>query len=502
MLFSRATVSHFIAWMKLPAGARLSTSSLPLGSAPPILPKRSRLFTTAVLVATAAVFYLPHSNEAVSTVRATWLGYYSPRDFDQRALEKLAARAEKENDARTLAFVGLITPNSEEGTRLANKAVSLDPSLTWIYASRFYRPREVPQPPEWFARLHSFDPGNAFIYLTAADAVAQPRITALLEHHTPAPAEIEAALVSDPQWVAQMEAAFRAPRYDDYVRKHWELICYEWNRDPALSPAIIGHGLWSHRIPNTENLKIFANFEIHRAQQALADGHPDLAAGILQQIDGFAGHMSEQAETPFERMSALELSRQSAQEFKNLYSTTGRAREASEASARLKDIENRKETFFSQPYLAQSDSLRREATLFHTFGILLFACGVMVALSFFILELRPRFFPRGGAVWQRILCGTADYAPVSFLILSLAFLMSFLPIAHLFARYRSTGASIETFREISGTLWGLREVPERLQFIFDPPFFWLLLTVALVGLAVVLLFRLFSRTRPAPQTAR
>jgi hypothetical protein len=125
-----------------------------------------------------------------------------------------------------------------------------------------------------------------------------------------------------------------------------------------------------------------------------------------------------------------------------------------------------------------------------------------VALSFFILELRPRFFPQRGAVWQRILCRTADYAPASFLILTFAFLVAFLPIARLFAQYRSRGASIETFREISGTLWGLEEVPERLQFIFDPPFFWWLVTTALVILAALFLFRIFSRSRTTAQTAR
>ena len=500
MLFSRASASHFLTWLKLPTGSRLSTASLPLVGDSPILPKRSRLFTAAILVTTAAVLFLPYSQEAVSTVRATWLGY-APWDIDRGTLERLGARAEKENDAHTLAFVALTLRESDVGTRLANKAVSLDPSLTWIYASRFYRPEEVPQP-ESLARLHDFDPSNAYIYLTAADGVAHPRIMALLEHHTPAPAEFEAALVSDPQWVTQMETAFRAPHYDDYVGKHWELIRYEWNRDQALSPAIVGYGLWSHRIPDTQNLRIFSNFEIHRAQRALADGHPDQAAGILQQIDGFANRMSGQAETPFERMIALEISRWSAQESRNLYSTTGRAREASEASARLKDIENRKQTFLSQPYLAQSDSLRREAALYQACAILLFVCGVITALSFFLLELRPRFLPRRRAAWQRILCRTADYAPASFLILSFAFLMSFLPIAHLFARYRSTDASIETFREISGTLWGLEEVPERLQYILSPPFFWWLLTTALVVLAALLVFRMFSGTRPAPQAVR
>jgi hypothetical protein len=500
MLFSRASASHFLAWLKLPAGSHLSGNPLPLGSNPPILPKRSRLFTAAVLIATAAVLFLPQSRVAVSTVRATWQGYQL-WDSDQHTLEKLAARAEKEKDARTLAFVALTLSDSDQGVRFAKRAVSLDPSFTWIYASRFYRPDSVPPPPEWLARLHTSDPDNAFVSLATADAIAQPRYMAFLQHRTPAPEEFESALSSDPQWVAQMETAFRAPHYDNYLRNHWELISYEWDRHPALSPAIIGYALWSHRIPNTQNLKIFANFQIHRAQRALAEGHPDQAAGILQPIDGFASRMSEQAKTPFERMIGLELSREATQEFRNLYSSTGHPQEASEASARLQDLENRKQAFLTQPYLVQSDSFHRDAMLFQTFAILLFVCGAIMALSFILLEIRPRSFPQRRAAWQRILCGTADYAPASFLILSFAFFLTFLPIAHQFAQYRSASASMRTFQEISGTLWGLMAVPDSVQSVLNPPLFWWLVTTALVILAALFLFRLFSRSKPAPQTA-
>jgi hypothetical protein len=353
--------------------------------------------------------------------------------------------------------------------------------------------------PERLARLRAYDPGNAFTHLTAADAIAHPRYRAMLAHRTPAPQEIESTLANDPQWMAQMESALRAPRYDTYVRKHWELICYEWDRDPALSPAIIGHGLWSHRIPDLQNLQIFTKIEIQHAQQALSEGHPEQAGNILQEVDGFAGRMVEQAGSNFERQVAIGISRQATQELRNLYSATGREREASMASTRLQEIESRQQAFSSISYMAEPDSFRWKAILFQACAILLFVCGVTVAISFFILELRPRFFPQRGAVWQRILCRTADYAPASFLILTFAFLVAFLPIARLFAQYRSRGASIETFREISGTLWGLEEVPERLQFIFDPAFFWWLVTTALIILAALLLFRLFSGAKSAPQ---
>lgn len=503
MLFSRASASHFLAWLKLPAGSHLSQDPLLPGATPPILPKRSRLFTAAVLAATATVFFLPQSRVAVSTVRATWQGYQL-WNSDRRTLEKLAAHAEREKDARTLAFVALTFPDSDHGARLAEKAVSLDPSLTWIYASRFYRPDDAPLSSDWLARLHASDPDNAFIILETADAIAKPRYSAMLADRTPPPEEIESVLASVPQWLAQMESAFRAPRYSNYLHKHWELICYEWNRDPTLSPAIIGYGLWSHRLPNLPNVRIFANFEIHRAQQALATGHPEQAASILQDVDGFANRMSEQAEADFERLSALELSRLATQEFRNLYAATGRPREASDASARLQKIQEAKRTFYlpsSAVQVVDPKFFNRKALLFQTCAVLLVVCGVTVALSFLLLEIRPRSFPQRRAAWQRILCGTADYAPASFLILSFAFLVTFLPIAHVFAQYRSASASIATFQEISGTLWGLMQLPNFLEEMVNPTLFWWLITTVLVILAALFLFRLFSKAKPAPHVA-
>jgi len=55
LLFARALVSHFLAWLRLPAGARLNGDVLRPSAQ---LPHRSRLFSAAFLVATAAILSL------------------------------------------------------------------------------------------------------------------------------------------------------------------------------------------------------------------------------------------------------------------------------------------------------------------------------------------------------------------------------------------------------------------------------------------------------------
>ena len=93
MLFARSVLSCAWAWMKLPAGGSLPGARGPQG--PSLLPKRSRVFTAAILAAAALLLFLPVGREAIRTVRASWQGFReSPSD--QRTLEELAARAKKE----------------------------------------------------------------------------------------------------------------------------------------------------------------------------------------------------------------------------------------------------------------------------------------------------------------------------------------------------------------------------------------------------------------------
>jgi len=503
MLFARASISQFFAWLKLPAGSRFSLASLPDGIIAPALPKRSRLFSAAMLFATALLLFLPQSRQAIATVRASWHGY-EISSADRRTLANLAAQAEKDKDARTLAFVALTLPQPEQGMLLADKAVAFDPHLTWIYASRFYRPDDVQQPAEWLVRLHASDPDNSFIDLFIADAIAQPRYAAQLAHGALPPHQIEAALASDPQWLAHMDAAFGAPRYDGYLRKHWELISFVWNRHPSLSPSIIGYGLWAHRMPNLLNLKTYANFQAHRAQKALAEGRPEEASGILQQIDSFGTLLTGQAQTDIEHLIGLDLSRLATKELGTLYATTGQEAAAQKASARVGQLIELQQTFHRPSmaaYLTQQKAFRGYAILFQATTVLMFLSALAVALSYLTLELRPRSSARRRASWQRFLCRTADYAPVSLLFICTAFLLSFLPFARLFTEYRAQEGTTNTFRSLSSTLWELVQFPSFLQSLFDRSAFWWVLTGVLVLLAVFVLIRGYYRARPAAPAA-
>jgi hypothetical protein len=340
MLFSRASASHFLAWLKLPVGSRLSPTSLLPGSSSPIVPKRSRLFTAAILLSTAVVLFLPQSREAISTVRASWNGYRG-YDSDLRGLQNLAARAERENDARTLAFVSLVLPHSERATTFANHAVALDAALVWIYASSRVDGRPEFEPKEGLARLLESARDNAVPELLAARIISEPRYYALISHHTPSDREIEAAVTTDPAWIAHMDRAFRAPRYDGYFDRHWQLTREVWNHHPELSASVIFNSLWVHSLPEVLSIRNYGNYLVHSAQRASDGGHAAEAETLLKRVDDFGRRMSEQGQADFEHVVGLSLSHQATTQLRNLYQTQGNEHKAQQAEQRLKVIDAR-----------------------------------------------------------------------------------------------------------------------------------------------------------------
>jgi hypothetical protein len=140
MLFARTVIASVLTWMKLPAGAsRPDKAEL---SNTPILPRRSRLFTAGVLTAGVVMLLLPMGRQAMTMVRDSWSGF-QPSASERGELDKLATRAEEQEDAATLAFVALRLDDPARYAVLAGW-LALQAVLDWsrfllleIFPSRF-----------------------------------------------------------------------------------------------------------------------------------------------------------------------------------------------------------------------------------------------------------------------------------------------------------------------------------------------------------------------------
>jgi hypothetical protein len=494
MLFTCASASQFLAWLKLPVGARLPAASLPAETSEPILPKRSRLFTVAILFATVVLLFFPQTHEAISTVRASWNGYRGDSS-DLRALQNLAARAEKEKDAHTLAFVALVTPDPERSARLAEQAVALDPSLIWIYASRRPRPEYNPPPKDGLARLLAADWDNAFPEILAAQAICEPSYKALLAQHSPTPQDTEAALAGNSDWVTQIDRAFRAPRYDSYFDRRWQLTQEVWNRNPNLSVALIFNSLWAHPLPDFLSIKTYASILAQKAQEAAAAGHPEQEEILLREVDSFGRRLTDQGELDLEKLLGLDVSRLATSELQGFYQRLGRMGESQEAAKRLQLIDDRRDSLsrsFRRIEEPRLHELERSGMRVQISAIVVVLSACLAVLCLVALEWRSRKPPVRGVWLRRAACLASDWAPSGLLAASFGLLWFFRPYAEILRSARSVTSAPAAwhFMHFEG-LFTLSLTLGALEAPFTPLHFWQAFTCALAALILLVIVRGF-----------
>ena len=138
-----------------------------------------------------------------------------------------------------------------------------------------------------------------------------------------------------------MDRAFRAPRYDGYFDRHWQLTREVWNHHPDLSASVIFNSLSVHSLPDVPSIRNYGNYLVHSAPRASDAGHAAEAETLLKRVDGFGRRMSEQGQTDFEQVVGLTLSYRATTQLRNLYQAQGNEHEVRQAERRLKVIDVR-----------------------------------------------------------------------------------------------------------------------------------------------------------------
>jgi hypothetical protein len=219
----------------------------------------------------------------------------------QDELNSVIHDAETEHDAKTLAFAAERYPDASTAARLADEAVALDPSLTWIYtvvANNQWRSGNVPR---WIDQLRRWAPDNALPDLMAAEVV-----------------DIRHAIsgkdwqFSDSDWRQAMAGAFHSSKFDDYAAQQLaldrEVASKRGLSDPLLFAQGYADGLYEGRLPSnaSADVRLYARMlatqgkyeEIDRFGQLLrAPGQTDetmvIGAGLGDAMVG------KNPETPF-----------------------------------------------------------------------------------------------------------------------------------------------------------------------------------------------------------
>ena len=479
-LFLRSHLSHWLRLLKLPPGRTTAPLRAASSSSGPIFPRHSRLLTALVLLAFVVICFLPSTQTAISVVGSSWNDFEATRR-DSRVIDKLAAQADQQKDARLLAFAAIAHPDPERASLLADRTVSIDPSLIWIYASRFRRPDDTPANKEWLSRLRSSDPDNAFVYLLAAEGFVDPQVRSWLEAAYRENDNRADTALRESQWAKYLSLAFQAPRYDSYLNRLLDLTREGWRRAPEAPATLVAYSVWSHHVPSLLQIRSYANLRLRDARAAAAAGRPADSEATVNEVVGFGRIMTKGSETDIERLAGLEITRLGLMQRSSLYSQNGRQRDADADMAKLREVKASLDKLVSGDRRAIDQTVKdfqRKAGRVQASAIATLFVVFLTALALLWLELSSRFSWPGSGAFRRLACFASDWGPVALLLAATAFLLSFRPFAIALERTADSSSAQKFF---NWQLWALAS-RNPFGFLVEPsvePTLWLLLILVL-----------------------
>src|ERR1017187_8830396 len=120
--------------------------------------KKPGILAALVTVAALALLLIPSTHQGLRAVITCWQPQRNQFDMYQAQILRMAREAESRGDAKTMAFAAMHFEFRKDFVSLANKAVALDPLLTWIYSQGYQSESWVPEARDWGAKLQAWDP--------------------------------------------------------------------------------------------------------------------------------------------------------------------------------------------------------------------------------------------------------------------------------------------------------------------------------------------------------
>jgi hypothetical protein len=308
--------------------------------APGRRPRTPRVVVALLFAIFAWLLWQPETRTVFRSVSAAYTpdGWNAARWPEVRRLEALARTS---RDPQLAAFASLLSFDEAQRLSLADAAIRADASLAWIDYENAVLPSNDVSGRHLLAsdrvdRLLAADPGNAALYLLRADAIASP--------YAPGAGGTSAweALASrDARWLAAMEQAFRAPRYDPYDRKLFELSQTVMARYSVNEPRILVEVLGRRPLDQYPAIRAYTKVLLGRASDLERKSEPALAAGECSKVIEFARRLRAGTFFALETWIANDIESLAYAKLEPLYRSAGRPADAAGVAARSE--ENRSE---------------------------------------------------------------------------------------------------------------------------------------------------------------
>jgi len=501
MLFVREWVKHFFRGFARPLGVSSGGPLESLLQKSRGVPRFPRWVTLALLFASAAILLHPEVRCALSKISApdNFADGKSSLLSDVARLRKLS---ETNPDPQLLAFLSLFSEDQER-LRLSETAIQRNPQLTWLDYEISWDPA---LPRERIERLQKWDPENALPHLLLAESLRPPLRSDAFDVTVNGRRQPswERAAVSDPRWLAAMQAAFSAPHYDNYRSRKMQLIvdiCRQFHiTDPDLGLRLIIR----ERVVPFDLIQAYQHLLFDRAAQSEARSDWNSAAADYWQLYRFAQKMTLPRQLPVDRLIAARLGSATTAKLLPILERTGQQTASSLAAAQLSQWQDQLDPRIFRNYpvrYASWDAWFGSAVQIHLTGWFTLALWPLSLVSFLAVLLLSRRSPERRGIADSFFAIFSDLGPLLLLLSSAALFLAYHPDASVCARYLAGAPFANDPEEFVNAALVMHLSPFA-QLHFDLPYyFWASTTIVLTFLAILFSYRLIFRQPPASRPA-
>ncbi len=414
--------------------------------------KRPGALAGVTVLAALALLLLPSVHQGLHAVTESWRSDQSSVEHDQ--LLNLARDAESRGDAKTVAFVAMRIWPPSDYVSLANKAVAMDPSLTWIFSQGYYMTYRNPEARDWPAKFQAWDPGNATGYLLEAEVRSG--------EFNPDFKKPYEAIQSDPKWLEAGRKAIEAPRYETYRARRMA-----FDREVILalgskSPDLISVSAFRLGGASTSSVTVYSKRLITDAKLALTRGDKATAIRDAWTVVHFGELVRSHGGSEMERFWSFQYLKPAFEILQPMLASEGRTEEATMLSQEMEAMTVRYPTGMfstwstsSQAWIITSSWGMNLGTLF---SIVLFAALLMA--GFWLLA--ARFSPdlASGKLF-RSACWTARFAPAGLIVSLFVLAVSYWPNSVALRTYLEQPLTDSTMRSLRETYYAVYWLPQR-----------------------------------------
>lgn len=459
--------------------------------------RKTRFMTVLFIVLSAAFLFVPQFHFAISVPTVVRVSMFGDTNRwakavlpSQAQIDAWAKHGEETRDADALAFAALHTEDVAKRERYADEAVRLDGKLGWIYIDQALKYPRNPRPLEYARKLQAYDPQNALGYLCEADVLrGNMAVTEPLEKRA-----------ERRDWIAAMEKAFAAPKYDGYILQDFDFHRRFLHAHKIDRPELMILYMVAAPIPNLLNIRQYFDLVIRKlGPEAEKAGKNDEALRMYWSIAHFGDRMQLGSATWIEQLIGAAAQRSAYQKLEPLLRASKQDDDAMAVSLAAQLLEQRITRFRGKDILAQSSNELWSATLVTTFLALVAWFWLLTAATVIYVNLKRWVRPQVKGRLFNLITIAENYFAILLFIVSIGLYVTVYPYQRNYQYYMTAQGEMhdgESF--IMHTLpWG-DAIPGHPLPIGNPfvPYCW----YALAGLAVVLLITWVARSRAKQET--